>query len=93
MLNSTHINNESKVHQLPQHLKYLFWDTDFESLRLDLNIEEIVTRIIMYGDDESYKFLFKNIDMSTIKYIINSEREIDDITRNYWNLVFAKRDN
>jgi hypothetical protein len=89
--NISEINIENNSNQLPSHLKYLFWDTDFESLRLDSNIEEIVTRIIMYGDDKSYKFLFKNIDVSTIKNILNNEREIDDITRNYWNLVFAKQ--
>lgn len=74
--------------KLPENIKYLFWDTNFNELNLEENIEQIVTRIIMYGDDNSYEFLFKNVDKERILEIINTEKEIDAITRNYWNLCY-----
>lgn len=76
---------------LPDNIKYLFWDTDFNKLNLEDNIEEIVTRIIMFGDDNSFEFLFKNVDKERILEIINTEKEIDAITRNYWNLCYECR--
>lgn len=74
--------------QLPENIKYLFWDTDFNKLNLEEHVEQIVTRIIMYGDDNSFEFLFKNVDKDIIFKIINTEKEIDEITRNYWNLCY-----
>ncbi len=72
---------------LPKFLKKYFWDCDFSKLNLKEYENFITVRILNYGNDESIMWLMSNIDKSSLINSIKKSREIDNKTRNYWEII------
>jgi hypothetical protein len=73
--------------KLPEEMRFLFWDTDFDTLNFNVYPESIAVRILLYGDDFSLNYLNSKVNKEFIINLVNSNREIDAITKNYWNIV------
>jgi hypothetical protein len=72
---------------LPEQMRFLFWDTDFDTLNFNVYPESIAVRILLYGDDFSLNYLNSKVNKEFIINLVNSNREIDAITKNYWNII------
>ncbi|WAM36938.1 DUF6922 domain-containing protein [Caldicellulosiruptor acetigenus] len=61
---------------IPEFLRYLFWDTDFTKLDAREHKEHIISRILEYGNIEAYRWLFRTY----------SEEEIAEVVKNSLNI-------
>ena len=73
--------------RLPENMRYLFWDTNFDELYLQDYPEYIAERIMMFGDDFSLKYMIENIDVEILRKLVYSSRALDNKTRNYWSII------
>jgi hypothetical protein len=78
-------NIENK--KLPDFLKPLFWDIDFNKLQIDKYDHYIIERIIEYGDDKSIIWMRRNYSPEKIKLTVKNSRCISPNTANLWALV------
>lgn len=71
-------------------LKYLFWDTDFESLDYKKHKKYIIERILEFGDEKAYKWMFKTYKDEEIIDVVKKSKNISRKTAvmmsNFYNI-------
>jgi hypothetical protein len=72
---------------LPQTLKKYFWDCDFKDLSMDKYAFFIAERILNFGNMDSLKWLLDRIDRDFLKEVVKKSRNLDNKTRNYWEMM------
>lgn len=72
---------------LPDFLRPLFWDTDFDRLRTPGHEPYIIERVLEYGDDPSIRWLVHAFDRRAIADIVRQSRVLSPNTANLWALV------
>ncbi len=72
---------------LPESLKKYFWDCDFNHLSMKNYAFFICERILNYGDIPSLHWLFTQIDRTFLSEVIINSKNLNDKTKNYWNLI------
>ncbi len=72
---------------LPEFLRPLFWDTDFDRLRLPGYEQYVIERVLEYGNDEAIRWLWHTIGPSAIADVVRRSRAISPNTANLWALV------
>ncbi len=77
--------------KLPEEMRELFWDVNFDELYFEDYKEFITVRILNFGTTDSLKFLAGNISKEFLLNLLDSSREIDDITCNFWRLMYDKQ--
>ncbi|OGF59996.1 MAG: hypothetical protein A2Y62_18395 [Candidatus Fischerbacteria bacterium RBG_13_37_8] len=70
----------------------LFWDTDYKKLDIKKHKVYIIERILEAGDFESIKWLFTAYSKSDIKKVITSSRVISPKTKNFWGIIWSKKE-
>ncbi|RMF26192.1 MAG: hypothetical protein D6759_20065 [Chloroflexi bacterium] len=74
---------------LPELLRPLFWDTDFDHLRIPDHKQYIIERVLEYGDDEAVRWLWHTFGPSAIADVVRRSRAISPNTANLWALVLS----
>jgi hypothetical protein len=72
---------------LPEHLRSLFWDVDFDQLRVEGHERYVIERVLEYGDDEAIRWLRRTFSSSAIADTVRRSRRISRRTANLWALV------
>ena len=72
---------------LPEHLRPLFWDVDFDRLRVEGHERYVIERVLEYGDDEAIRWLWRTFGSSDITDVVQRSRRISRRTANLWTLV------
>ena len=72
---------------LPPELKKYFWDCRFEELRLSQHAFFITERILNFGNIQTVKWLLTAIDKDFLMQVVETSRNLDPKTRNYWKIV------
>ncbi|WP_211205259.1 DUF6922 domain-containing protein [Pseudothermotoga thermarum] len=57
-------------------MRYLFWDTDFESLNHQKHKRYIIERILELGDEKAYRWMFKTYKSEEIIEAVKKSRNI-----------------
>ncbi len=57
--------------------KAIFWDTEIEKIDLEVNKSKIIERIINFGDEHAYKWLWNVYSEETIRSEVKSNKNID----------------
>ena len=70
----------------PEFQEY-FWDVDFKQLSVKRHSRFIAERILNYGDPESIKWLLTWADSNFLKELIDTSRNLNARTRNYWKTI------
>ena len=70
----------------PEFQKY-FWDVDFKELSVQRYPRFIAERILNFGDTESINWLLKWADKDFLEKIIETSRNLNARTRNYWKTI------
>jgi len=78
---------ESK--NLPENLRKYFWDCNFEDLRTDQYAFFISERILNFGNMDSLTWLFDQIDKKFLIDVINTSRNLNKKTKNYWKTILS----
>jgi hypothetical protein len=74
---------------LPKEFKKYFWDCKFEELEWDNYKVFITERLLNFGDMDAVKWLKTRLSGNEILEIVNTSRNIDAKTRNFWNIIYA----
>lgn len=65
---------------IPEFLHVLFWDTDPESLDLWNHKKFIIERILEFGDEDAYRWMFRTYSDEEIIATVKSSRNISPKT-------------
>ncbi len=55
----------------------LFWDTDISTINLHNNRKQIIQRILNFGNEKTYQWLFQIYSHEDIIYAVKSDKNID----------------
>jgi hypothetical protein len=69
-------------------LKKYFWDINFKDLDLKDDYFFIIERVLNFGNADSIKWLKKNYNKDKIKEVVQNSRNLNDKTRNFWNIIY-----
>jgi len=72
---------------LPEFLRPLFWDTDFDRLRVPGHERYIIERVLEYGDDAAVHWLWHTFGADAIADAVRRSRTISRSTANLWSLL------
>jgi len=69
-------------------LKPIFWDLDVEKLDIKKNSQQIIERILEYGDSEQVRWMFENYRKDEIKKVIKNSRQLSRKSANFWAFYY-----
>ena len=73
---------------IPIRFERLFWDCEFETLKLEGHKKFIAERILMFGDVPALKWLRKTYGLEFFRHVAVYNRRLDAKTRNFWKIYF-----
>jgi len=74
---------------LPEFLRFLFWDTDFDYLRVPGHERYIIERVLEYGDDSAIGWLWHTFGPAAITDVVQRSRKLSRNTATLWALVLG----
>ena len=74
---------------LPLELKKYFWDCHFDELRRGQHAFFITERILNFGNIQTVKWLLTAIDKDFLMQVVETSRNLDPKTRNYWKIMLC----
>lgn len=72
---------------LPEFLRPLFWEVDFDRLRVRGYERYIIERVLEYGDDQAVNWLQCTFSLTTVADVVRHSRKISRNTATLWALV------
>jgi hypothetical protein len=72
---------------LPTFLRPLFWEIDFDRLRVPGHERYIIERVLEYGDDQAIRWLCRTFEPDAIADVVRRSRKISPNTATLWALV------
>lgn len=75
------------MQKLPDQFKKYFWDVNFDEISFELYPRFVTERILNYGDQNGIKWLLSHFDTSFIKILVESSRNLNVKTRNFWQIM------
>ena len=76
--------NQGEKTQLPEFLRYYFWDVVFEELAIKTHSILIIKRVLDRGSLRDIRWLVKTYGKDTIKKVVLETRDIARPTGNFW---------
>jgi hypothetical protein len=76
-------------HDLPEHLRPLFWDVDPSTVDAERHASYVIERAIEFGDDRAISWMLRRYPDTLIGRIVRSSRCISRNTANLWSLVLG----
>jgi hypothetical protein len=70
--------------RLPEFLRPLFWDVDFDQLRIPGHERYIIERILELGDDAAVRWMWRTFGPEAIAETVRRSRAISPNTANLW---------
>lgn len=83
-------SGKNRPYLKPEFRRY-FWDVNFDELSVGKYPRFIAERILNYGDAESIQWLLTWADIDFIKELINTSRNLNARTRNFWKIILKKK--
>ena len=71
----------------PTFLRPLFWEIDFDRLRVPGHERYIIERVLEYGDDQAIRWLCHTFEPDAIADVVRRSRKISRNTATLWALV------
>lgn len=72
---------------LPEFLRPLFWEVDWDRLCIRGHERYIIERVLEYGDDQAIRWLLCVFDLHAIADVVRRSRKISRNTATLWALV------
>jgi hypothetical protein len=83
------VTEKKEASMIPERLRYLFWDTNLNKIRIKQNARYIIERVLEFGDMNSLEWLQRVYPISAIIDVIFLSRAISEKSRNFWMLWFS----
>ncbi|MEW5758107.1 MAG: hypothetical protein AB1755_01360 [Candidatus Omnitrophota bacterium] len=75
--------------KLPKFLKKYFWDVEFDKLRLEHGRQDVLCRMLEYGDKTAVNWMSKHFTKHQIAYALTHFRMVSPMSANFWAVVFG----
>ena len=75
--------------KVPKFLKKYFWDIDFEKLDLRGHWQDVLARLLEYGNEEAVVWMRKNFTKDEIADVLFRFRIVSPKSANFWAVVFG----
>ena len=69
---------------LPEHLRPLFWDTDFDQLRVEGHERYVIARVLEYGDVPAVRWLMNRFSKEQIAETLRRTRRLSPKSAHFW---------
>ncbi len=83
------VQRSSEGERLPEFLRPLFWDTDFDRLRIPGHERYIIERILELGDDRAIRWVWRTFGPEEIARTVRRSRVISPNTASLWALLLG----
>ena len=77
------------MRSLPKFLKKYFWDIDFDKLDLKTHYQDILVRILEYGDEKAIDWMKRSFTKDDVAEVLFRLRGISPKSANFWALIFG----
>ena len=74
---------------LPKFLKKYFWDIDFDKLDVKTHYQDILVRILEYGDEKAIDWMKRKFTKDDVAKVLFRLRGISPKSANFWALIFG----
>lgn len=68
--------NETAIPDTPD-FHCLFWDTDIHSVNMEKNKKQVIQRVLNYGNEKTYRWLFQTCQSAQIIDAVKSDKNIN----------------
>lgn len=76
-----------EMSKLPDYLKPLFWDVDFESLSVRSSSHFIMSRLMEHGDEAACRFLLRTFGREALRMTLSTSRSLSRRSRKFWSVL------
>lgn len=76
--------------KIPRSFKKYFWEINFNTLDIKKHQDYIIERLLEYGDEKAYKWVFNNFSLRKILTVINKSRKVSAKTKNFVNVILKR---
>ena len=73
---------------IPQYLRPLFWDTNFDNFNPTEFPQYAVARILEYGDQDAVAWLRETFSEAQIVEVLRTDRRLTPKSANFWALIY-----
>jgi hypothetical protein len=73
-----------KDNPLPEFLRSLFWDTDFDRLRVEGHERYVIERVLEYGDTPAARWMTRRFTREQIAETLRNSRQINRKSARFW---------
>lgn len=77
-----------QVEKMPRFLKKYFWDADFKKISVTKNSQDLVARILEYGDEKAIRWMRKKFSKQEVAKLLSGSRAVTPRSANFWALIF-----
>ena len=75
--------------RLPEFLKPLFWEVNFQDLDTIKRGDYVIKRILEYGDRRAVNWMRQSFNKAKIENVILKTRDLSPQSANYWSVVLG----
>jgi hypothetical protein len=80
---------KKKITTLPKEFKKYFWDVDFKWVSTRPLDRFTLERVMNFGNLKALKWLLHTVPKSTILKVVESSRQLDKKTINFWKIIYG----
>lgn len=73
---------------IPQYLRPLFWDIDFNNFNPTAHPQYTISRILEHGDREAVAWMAQTFPEERVTAVIRTDRGLSRKSANFWALVY-----
>ncbi|MFZ5801276.1 MAG: DUF6922 domain-containing protein [Candidatus Omnitrophota bacterium] len=73
---------------LPGFLKKYFWDVEFKDIDLGAHSQDVLARLLEYGDEKAVNWMKRRFSKEQIEDILFHYRSVSPQSANFWAIVF-----
>ncbi|MBU1523782.1 MAG: hypothetical protein KKG50_03865 [Candidatus Omnitrophica bacterium] len=82
------INQTTSPSTLPKFLEKYFWDVDFEKIDPEVYSQDILARLLEYGDEKAINWMKENFSRHQIADVLSHYRLVSPKSANFWAIIF-----
>lgn len=72
---------------LPHFLRPLFWDTDFDQLRVEGHERYVIERVLEYGDVPEVRWMMRRFSPEQIAETLRRSRRLSSKSAHFWAFI------
>jgi len=80
--------SKKAINNIPSFLSKYFWDVDLKKFNIQAYSQDVLARLLEYGDERAIKWMKKNFTKHQIEDVLFHYRNISPQSANFWALIY-----